>query len=663
MSRAATRARRRRLVRASARAAAGRAPITAGATAYQDWPLSDRDRAWDADAALQRWQEYNGIGSDDEDWDGFHQGFFWYDDQAAETVGGHKLPFVDVVAGEPTAVWGAITAVAGALMGARGGVDLPAEDVDRVKRHVERYYAKARQQYDDPDIRVPWEEEEEAGVARRIRLALAADRLAYAETGLLDGPPYQERLAHWSDALEAPGEDGTLYRDERPRRRPSPRPPASPVPETKGAQVAWQAVLAPEGRVTDDGRAFARAALSWRDLPLPLMAQLETADGHKGAQVAGRIDRIWREGDLVRAEGVFDASPFGLEVARLVGEGMLRGVSVDVAVRQALLVRASELVDEEGRLRRNPEPEDEPPLEEGALWEDLLLVVTDGVLGTATVVPFPAFSETGISLAAAGTLQVAGLIRLTTPVAEVSAQLAALTDAASSLTASAEADLPPAEWFQDPRLPGLTPLTVEDNGRVYGHLAPWGTCHIGVPGVCVEAPRSASDYRHYHLGVRRAKGEEGPVDVPVGQITLSALHASTRLDAASTRQHYEDTGLAVADVRVGEDEHGIWVAGALRPGLPQERVTELRGAKLSGDWRQVDGHLELVGVLAVNVPGFPVPRSRALVAGAEGEECRLVTLVACLSPDPEQEALQELAILADSALVAAELEALAPSLP
>jgi hypothetical protein len=35
---------------------------------------------------------------------------------------------------------------------------------------------------------------------------------------------------------------------------------------------------------------------------------------------------------------------------------------------------------------------------------------------------------------------------------------------------------------------------------------------------------------------------------------------------------------------------------------------------LSGDWRRIGGNLELVAALAVNVPGFPVPRPRGLVA-------------------------------------------------
>ena len=43
---------------------------------------------------------------------------------------------------------------------------------------------------------------------------------------------------------------------------------------------------------------------------------------------------------------------------------------------------------------------------------------------------------------------------------------------------------------------------------------------------------------------------------------------------------------------------------ALRPGLSDEQVRTLRASPLSGDWRYIDGQLELVGALAVNLPGF-----------------------------------------------------------
>ena len=152
---------------------------------------------------------------------------------------------------------------------------------------------------------------------------------------------------------------------------------------------------------------------------------------------------------------------------------------------------------------------------------------------------------------------------------------------------------------------------VTDDGRVYGHLAIFSTCHTAYSGQCVEPPHSPSGYAYFRTGSVRVRGGG---EVPTGAITLDTLHAGRALSAAQTVAHYEDTGAGVADVAAGEDAHGIWVAGALRPGLSDERVRRLRASPLSGDWRRIGGGLELVGVLAVNVPGFPVPRPSGLVA-------------------------------------------------
>jgi hypothetical protein len=56
----------------------------------------------------------------------------------------------------------------------------------------------------------------------------------------------------------------------------------------------------------------------------------------------------------------------------------------------------------------------------------------------------------------------------------------------------------------------------------------------------------------------------------------------------------------------------------VRPGADPLKVYELQAAgQVSGDWRRIGGQLRLVGLLAVNVPGFPVPKMRARVASGE----------------------------------------------
>lgn len=176
------------------------------------------------------------------------------------------------------------------------------------------------------------------------------------------------------------------------------------------------------------------------------------------------------------------------------------------------------------------------------------------------------------------------------------------------------ASLPSADWFANPNLPGPTPPTVEENGRAYGHLACWGTCHISFSGRCVTPPRSASGYAYFMVHSTRALDADGNVvDVPVGYGTLSRSqkqggHAGMRLSASEAAKHYDNTGTVAFEYAVGEDEYGIWFAGRMLPGLDEEMEHKARGAAFSGDWRNIRGSLELVASLAVNTPGFPVPR-------------------------------------------------------
>lgn len=180
---------------------------------------------------------------------------------------------------------------------------------------------------------------------------------------------------------------------------------------------------------------------------------------------------------------------------------------------------------------------------------------------------------------------------------------------------------PPREWFDDPGFSRLTPLTVLDTGRVLGHLAGWDSCHTGFPGECVRPPRSPSGYAYFLLGeVECSDGSR----VACGQITMHTGHAQLRDSAAAARAHYDHTGVAVADVAAGEDAYGPWLAGALRPSISAEDRRALSGAKLSGDWRSQGGALELLGILAVNVPGFVIPRARV----ASGEPSHVEALVA-----------------------------------
>lgn len=124
---------------------------------FQDLPLADRDRAWDSDAAVQRvrrWASRDGSGEKDKiDWSRYRRAFVWYDADNPENFGSYKLPIADVIDGQLRAVPRAIFAAAAAVQGARGGVDVPEDDLPAIRRHLARYYEKLSET-------PPWERED-----------------------------------------------------------------------------------------------------------------------------------------------------------------------------------------------------------------------------------------------------------------------------------------------------------------------------------------------------------------------------------------------------------------------------------------------------------------------------------------------------------------------
>lgn len=177
---------------------------------------------------------------------------------------------------------------------------------------------------------------------------------------------------------------------------------------------------------------------------------------------------------------------------------------------------------------------------------------------------------------------------------------------AAGLLAGAFPVRPPFTWFTDPKLPGLSPLTITADGRVSGHIAAWHTSHIGMAGG-IKPPRSKSGYAYFRTG--SIECDDGSF-VDVGQITLAGGHAPLEASVREAVAHYDNTNSAVMDVAAGEDRHGIWVAGALRPDVTDSQIRAVRASSVSGDWRPINGRLELVAVCSVNCPGFPIPRAR-----------------------------------------------------
>ncbi len=115
-------------------------------------PLADRKRAWDATAAEKRVRAWAGGAPNAR----YERAFFYYDAANKENLTSYKLQFADVIDGVLTAIPRGIFAVAAALRGSRGGVNIPDSDKAKIKAKVATYYAKMRKEFNDPSIVVPW---------------------------------------------------------------------------------------------------------------------------------------------------------------------------------------------------------------------------------------------------------------------------------------------------------------------------------------------------------------------------------------------------------------------------------------------------------------------------------------------------------------------------
>lgn len=144
---------------------------------YQDLPLADRNREWDDEQAESRLRAMAGGSEDleDMDWSDYQRGFVWYNDEEPEQVGSYKLPIATVIDDTLTAVPRGIFAAAAAVEGARGGVDIPDTEMDDVRGHLENYYQKMRNAFDDEDLIAPWNEKSETRHKAQIARGIMAE--------------------------------------------------------------------------------------------------------------------------------------------------------------------------------------------------------------------------------------------------------------------------------------------------------------------------------------------------------------------------------------------------------------------------------------------------------------------------------------------------------
>ena len=180
--------------------------------------------------------------------------------------------------------------------------------------------------------------------------------------------------------------------------------------------------------------------------------------------------------------------------------------------------------------------------------------------------------------------------------------------------------IPPSHYFD--RHPDTDALVIEaadENGlrRTYGYAGEWGVCHIAYDGQCVEVP-SGDDFSSFHLG--RTKTDEGYLTT--GLITYKVNHrdAETILSESAEQQHFDNIANAWAAVRLGVDDRGVWFSGVVLPNIPEDDIVLIEASgQVSGEWK----YGALRALQCVNVPGFPVVRSSA-VLNDDGDVLALV---------------------------------------
>jgi hypothetical protein len=420
------------------------------------------------------------------------------------------------------------------------------------------------------------------------------------------------------------------------------------------ARRTFRDLFVAEGIQTGDGRIITPQALRWGTAPAALRwLPVDQGWGHDGAvDVPAAIDGWERVAGAGDRQDVFgsgwldDGIGHGAALAAHIDSGAPMGISVDlddvtVQIVDTMVVPATDRVeidgDHGGRVRgfarfdhyhfrlghsplqrlarRGQTAAAGDPDVEGEIWftfsmDEILERIVDGRLRAATACGIPAFDVAKLTLG--GAVEEAPA-ELGDPDPVLASAMPADTGLipvpvgfAATLTAASAPVAPPAAWFERPEPDQLTPMTITDDGQIFGHV--WtGGCHTASqPGQCMTAPATGmAGYPHFHVGyVRTVEGR----NVATGTLTIGGGHADDRLGLIAAREHYDDTATGFADVVVKRGRHGGWASGAMRPGITDDQLRVIRATVPSGDWRGSGGRSELIGLHWVNRPGYPVAR-------------------------------------------------------
>lgn len=349
------------------------------------------------------------------------------------------------------------------------------------------------------------------------------------------------------------------------------------------------------------GNAIADAAWSALQLPAALFYQPDNIPAHNGGVRVGNLYTVTipeEEDGEITATGEFFDGRLGMD-------------RIQPWVEEAIAMAA------EGAIW----PSVDPAVMEVQADADGEASVVQADIPGVTLVSMPGFTGTSITLLPEPADEPADeAVEFDDDLDDVAMVAAAEAEAALVAAAVATVREPiPADAFTEPDLEGYQPGYRIEGARIFGHLTNRAACHRSWAAACVTPPASASNYavaNRYEVLTSEGPLEVGRVTTGLGAIGAGCTcHPGGVIDdhycpgnrsAAAAIAHYDQLH-TVADVMIGEDESGnVWVAGVMRPALPDGAGRVLNRRVWSGDWRPWGTGAELVEVLALDhaEPGF-----------------------------------------------------------
>lgn len=140
---------------------------------FQDLPLAERGAKWDSRAVLEKLAVWAADGKGGIDWNKYRRAFVIYDHEAPLKRESYRLPIAEPHGDALVVLEAALTEAVQRL----GDVEFSAHEIEGARYHLQRYYEKMAEEYNDPELTPPWDAERMAdqGPGERVDRVMGAD--------------------------------------------------------------------------------------------------------------------------------------------------------------------------------------------------------------------------------------------------------------------------------------------------------------------------------------------------------------------------------------------------------------------------------------------------------------------------------------------------------